>query len=137
MDLFGFIKAANFKADARELVKFMKWNVSLKKKLNEQTGDVVTLTTDEVVELLESVHQLINKIRLGVGTTQTAAVEVKSVQSEHKRLDPYKIEIKATQLSPKRLKLVDREDDTSASLISKLVDVDHVKIVDTENVSNV
>lgn len=137
MDLFGFIKAANFKGDARELVKLMKWNVSLKKKLNEQTGDVVTLTTDEVVEFLESVHQLINKIRLSVGTTQTAAVEIKSVDTEHQRLDPYKTEIEVTQMSPKRLKLVDRVDDTSANSISKFVDVDHVKIVNTENISNV
>nr|QNN89438.1 hypothetical protein [Pieris brassicae granulovirus] len=65
MDLLGFMKESNFKADARETIKRMKWNNSLKRKLKTENcdNDTVTLTTEEVIEFLESVYQMFVKIR--------------------------------------------------------------------------
>nr|AGS18768.1 hypothetical protein [Pieris rapae granulovirus] len=59
------MKEFNFKADARETIKRMKWNNSLKRKLKTENcdNDTVTLTTEEVIEFLESVYQMFVKIR--------------------------------------------------------------------------
>nr|UYX49636.1 unknown [Darna trima granulovirus] len=76
MDLLGFIKATNYKGDARQIIKRLKWNGALKRKVETATGDNanVTLTTEEIVEFLESVYQLITKIRtvgcLTINTTE-------------------------------------------------------------------
>ncbi|QOD39965.1 Maph2 [Matsumuraeses phaseoli granulovirus] len=63
MDLLGFMRNAGFKADARDIINQMKWNVSLKRKLASNFGEDVTLTIDEVIELLETVYNMTLKIR--------------------------------------------------------------------------
>ncbi|UXX41810.1 p78/83 [Psilogramma increta granulovirus] len=70
MDLLGFIRENNFNADVRDVIKFMKWNNSLKRKLDAKT-DVISITTDELVEFTESVFQMIiksstNTCRMGI-----------------------------------------------------------------------
>ncbi|AIS92131.1 hypothetical protein [Erinnyis ello granulovirus] len=63
MDLLGFIRANKFNADVRDTIKYMKWNNSLKRKLNAKT-DVIEITTEELVEFMESVYQMIVKKRV-------------------------------------------------------------------------
>ncbi|AAG50436.1 unknown [Choristoneura occidentalis granulovirus] len=63
MDLLGFIKSKNYNADVRDTIKLMKWNNSLKRKLNTETDDnVLTLTVEELTEFLDSVYNMIIKI---------------------------------------------------------------------------
>ncbi|AKS25345.1 p78/83 [Clostera anastomosis granulovirus B] len=67
MDLLGFIRQNNFNADVRDTIKLMKWNNSLKRKLDAKT-DVISITTEELVEFMESVYQMIVKRSSHVGT---------------------------------------------------------------------
>ena len=67
MDLLGFIRQNKFNADVRDTIKFMKWNNSLKRKLDAKT-DVISITTEELVEFMESVYQMIVKRSSRLGT---------------------------------------------------------------------
>nr|ALN41935.1 p78/83 [Cnaphalocrocis medinalis granulovirus] len=86
MDLFMFMKEANFKTNARETLLRMKWNTSLKNKLlslhkninvdddnndddDDNKSQTLDLTIDETIEFLESVYIMMIKILKSTSST--------------------------------------------------------------------
>nr|WPN08634.1 p78/83 [Cnaphalocrocis medinalis granulovirus] len=86
MDLFMFMKEANFKTNARETLLRMKWNTSLKNKLlsshkninvdddnndddDDDESQTLDLTIDETIEFLESVYIMMIKILKSTSST--------------------------------------------------------------------
>ncbi|AKN80766.1 hypothetical protein [Diatraea saccharalis granulovirus] len=63
MHLVRFMKRRQYKANARDVIKRMNQNKSLKEKLASKTyeDDTVTITIDETIELFESVLQMMTR----------------------------------------------------------------------------
>ncbi|AAQ21600.1 unknown [Cryptophlebia leucotreta granulovirus] len=84
MDLLVFMKRAGFKADVRDIIKLMKWNVSLKEKLASKIGDdIVVMTIEEVVELFESIILMMHKISVGVKNKRQIEIVAESPQPKN------------------------------------------------------
>lgn len=117
MDLLGFIKEANFKADAREIIKLFKWNLSLKRKLDTNLDDV-TITVEEALELLETIYQMVCKIKSG-------NVYANRIQINNSK-DDSRDDASALK-NANNIKIVCGDDNSKET---KLVDTDYKKVVD-------
>ncbi|APO13886.1 PP78/83 [Plodia interpunctella granulovirus] len=68
MDLLGFIRRADLTTDVRDIIFRMKWNRSLKEKLEAAPDENhVSMTVAEAIEFFETLHQLI--VRPSLSTT--------------------------------------------------------------------